>query len=152
MKKIVKTALSGALALTMAFSISISAFAEGHLNMYHNIQGGPTKSTDECWVYKNTGYSYYAECTSLLNSMVTVTGINNTPDKRLYFGSEKRIYFLSTTPDDRLYFEGNMDINDVTNYSRAYITIGAGLFLPALKGAGRFYISIHILAGGQHYA
>lgn len=125
MKKTLRMAMSGALALAMVGSMATIASAEGYLTMYHNIQGGPTQSTDTCWVYKNTGNSYYAECTSLLNSTATVKGTNNTPNKSLYFSTEKRIDFLSTSDEDRLYFEGTMKTTNISNYSKAYITIGA---------------------------
>lgn len=95
------------------------------MSMYHNIQGGPTKDTETCWFYKNIGNSYYAERTGLLNSTATEIGTNNTPDARLYFGSGKRIYFLSAILGDTLEFKAVMKTMDVTKYSRAYITIGA---------------------------
>lgn len=125
MKKTLKMAISGAFALVLMFGGSASAFAEGYLNMYHNIQGGPTQSSTTCWVYRNTGNSYYAQCTSILNSTATVKGTNNTPNKSLYFSSEKRIDFLSTSNEERLYFEGTMNTTNISNYSKAYITIGA---------------------------
>ena len=125
MKKVLRRFVSGALACMMASAIATSAFAEGRLSMYHNISGGPTDTTDTCWIYKNTGNSYYAQCTTLTNSTARVEGVNTTPDKVLSFTSTGRINFLATTYEDRLEFEGTMTIRNYSNVAFANITIGA---------------------------
>lgn len=125
MKKVFRRILAGVLVCMMACAISTSAFAEGVLNMYHTIGGGPTSTTDTCWVYRNYGNSYYAQCTTLTNSTARVEGINTTPDKILSFTSTGRINFLATTYDEKLYFEGKMTIKDTHDVAFANVTIGA---------------------------
>lgn len=125
MKKAFKTLVSGALACMLVNTITISAFAEGRLSMYHNIAGEPTDTTDTCWIYKNTGNSYYAQCTTLTNSTARVEGLNTTPDKVLSFTSTGRINFLATTYEDTLEFEGKMTIKNISNVAFANITIGS---------------------------
>ena len=125
MKKILRRFVSCALACMIVSVIAMSAFAEGYLSMYHNISGGPTDTTDTCWIYKNTGNSYYANCTTLTNSTARVEGLNTTPDRVLSFSSTGRINFLATTYEDTLKFEGKMTIKNYNNVAFANITIGA---------------------------
>ena len=109
----------------MLATMSVSASAEVSLAFYKNIQGGPSHFSEDFWIYKNTGNSYYAECTYITSGTLTITGTNNTPNKYLEFSSEKRINFLSTTYEDTLTFTANYSVSSSTSYANANVTVGA---------------------------
>ena len=76
---------------------SLVASADDSASLYQTTNGGPTHLSETLEIYKNTGNSYYAECTYITSGTLRVTGNNNTPDKTLSFTTEKRIDFLATT-------------------------------------------------------
>lgn len=109
MKKTLKMAVSGALALTIVGGIATSASAamqatKGSLVMYHNILGGPTKSSDSCTIERNIiDNSYYAECKSLYNAKPIITA--SAPiSKTVKFTKDETIAFKVISLDEEIDF------------------------------------------------
>lgn len=128
MKKTLKMVMSGVLALAIIGCISFPASADvrGTLTMYHNIQGGPTKSTDTCTFARNTyDNTYFAQCTGLYNSEAVVDSPNTAFSRPVEFTeSGKIITFVATSYDSLISFRGRMFTIDVSNYSNASINLG----------------------------
>lgn len=128
MKKTLKMVMSGVLALAIIGCIGFPASADvmGTLTMYHNIQGGPTKSTDTCVFARNKiDNTYYAQCTGLYNSEPVVDSPNTAFSRPVEFTkSGKTITFLATTYDSIISFRGRLFTIDVSNYSNASINLG----------------------------
>lgn len=104
---------------------SLVASADDSASLYQTTNGGPTHLSETLEIYKNTGNSYYAECTYITSGTLRVTGNNNTPDKTLSFTTEKRIDFLATTNESTLRFTAKLTPPSSTTPSQANITIGA---------------------------
>lgn len=104
---------------------SLVASADDSASLYQTTNGGPTHFSETLEIYKNTGNSYYAECTYITSGTLRVTGNNNTPDKTLSFTTEKRIDFLATTNESTLRFTAKLTPPSSTTPSQANITIGA---------------------------
>ena len=128
MKKTLKMAVSGALALTIVGGIAVSASAvatSGSLVMYHNIQGGPTKSYDEIDIEKNKNDdSYYAECTYISNCEAVVNSRATSLSRYVEFEEPGIISFTASVPGTMISFYGQMYITDVNKPSRVNINIG----------------------------
>lgn len=128
MKKTLKMVMSGVLALAIIGCIGFPASADvrGTLTMYHNIQGGPTKSTDTCSFARNTiDNTYYAQCTGLYNSKVIVYSPNTSFSRPVEFTEpDKIITFVATMFAPIITFDAQMFTIDVSNYSNASINLG----------------------------
>ena len=127
MKKTLKMAVSGALALTIVGGIAVSASAatQGSLVMYHNIQGGPTQSYDEIDIEKNKNDdSYYAECTYISNCEAVVNSRSTSLSRYVEFEETGTISFTASVPGTMISFYGQMYTTDVSKPSRANINIG----------------------------
>ena len=104
MNNIKKIGLSVIACATIASSLATSAGAYVEVDLYKNVNGGPSNLSESVEIYKNDANSYYAECTYISNGSVRVKGVNNTPSKALSFTTEDEINFLATTSDSYLEF------------------------------------------------
>lgn len=127
-EKTLKMVMSGVLALAVIGCIGFpaSADAKGTLTMYHNIFGGPTKSTDTCTFARNTiDNTYYAQCIGLYNSKAVVSSPNTSLSRPVEFTEpDKIITFVATMFAPFITFDGHMFTIDVSNYSNASINLG----------------------------
>ncbi|MDE6732700.1 MAG: hypothetical protein K2J77_07480 [Oscillospiraceae bacterium] len=124
MKKTLKMAVSGVLALTIAGGVASSASAAttpGSLVMYHNIQGGPSQLTDSCTIARNPIDNLYdADCTYLYNAKPTIT-VYGKETNITHTGSN---YFTIPNAGSTIYITGKLNTIDNSDYSRANINIG----------------------------
>ena len=110
--------------------ICIPMYEKTELNLYINgLGGGPTHLTEDFEIIKNTGNSYYAECTYITDGNLSIIGTNNTPSQNLYFTSAKRINFISTTYHDILTFTAKWSPRSSTTTGRANAVVGSTIFI-----------------------
>ena len=123
MKKTLKMAVSGVLALTIAGGIATSASAaatSGSLVMYHNIQGGPSKLTDSCTLAKNTiDTLYYVDCTYLYNAKPFI----HAGSIKIKVIDAEIINLYLPNAGSIVEFTSELNTTDISNYSRANINI-----------------------------
>ncbi len=124
MKNMLRKIIAGIMACTMISATGITVCAKDTANLYQNIQGGPIKLKDTLEIYKNTGNSYYAECTAITNGVLEVTGNNNTPDPFIRFYNPDTIDFVTTSNSNVLTFTAEWRPSN-SGIGRASVTIGA---------------------------